>query len=177
MPRSRRWPSSVGGAPRWAVACAWATPACVVPSGVWRTLVGFGAPLGWSDAQLRVERMPGFGTAYVVTLTVLSVSAAALTLGLVYPWGERIPRWVPTAGGRRLPVWVPALLAMSGAAMVTYLIVLSVVHWSSVSGFADRPRSGPALLMVGCYAPAALWPVLLLAVTGSYVQRRTRARR
>lgn len=138
-------------------------------------MVGFGVPLGWSQAHLRLERMPGFGTVYVVALTVLSVSAATLTLGLAYPWGERVPGWVPVAGGRRIPTWLPVLLAIAGAAMVTYLIILSVLHWSDVSGFADRPRSGWALLMVACYLPAALWPLLLLAVTYSYIQRRARA--
>ena len=167
---TRRTP--VAGTPRWALVCAWATPACVAPSGIWRTLVGFGAPLGWSQAHLRLERIPGFGTAYVVALTVLSVSAAALTLGLVYPWGERTPDWVPLVGGRRIPLWLPALLAISGAAVVTCLVVLSVINWSQVSGFADRPRSGWALLMVACYLPAALWPPLLLAVTYSYIRRR-----
>ncbi len=168
------WPSPVPGAPRWAVVCAWATPGCVIPSGIWRTLVGIGVPLGWTDEQLRLERIPGFGTGYVIVLTLVTVSAAALTLGLVYPWGDRVPAWVPGAGGRRIPTWLPVSLATAGAATVAVLVALSVIHWSDVSGFADRPRSGWALLMLGCYLPAGLWPGLLLTVTWSYLRRRTR---
>jgi hypothetical protein len=168
-------PTPVAGTPRWAVATAWATPLCVAPSGIWRTLVGLGVPLGWSDTHLRLERIPGLGTAYVITLTVMTLSAAALTLGLVYPWGEHLPGWVPAVGGRPVPTWLATVVALSGAAVVTYLIVLSLINWSHVSGFSDRPGSGWALLMAGCYLPACLWPVLLLAVLYSYLRRRTTA--
>jgi hypothetical protein len=165
----------VSGTPRWALFCAWATPVCVIPSGIWRTLVGFGVPLGWTRAHLRQEQIPGFGTVYVLALTLLSVSAAALTLGLVYRWGECLPGWVPLMSGRRIPVWLPTLVAVGGAAIVTCLIVLSITNWSHVSGFADNPRSGWAMLMMACYVPAALWPPLLLAATYSYVRRRRAA--
>lgn len=172
--RPNRWPKPVPGTPRWTVACAWATPACVAPSGVWRTLVGLGVPLGWSEAHLRLERIPGFGTAYVLALTGLSLGAAALTLGLVYPWGQRLPGWLPAVGGRRIPRWMVAAAAISGAVVVTCLIVLSILNWSQVSGFADRPGSAWALLMVCCYLPACLWPVLLLAVLYAYLRRPLR---
>ncbi len=170
------WGTPARGTPRWAVICAWATPASVVPSGIWRTLVGLGVPLGWSREHLQLENIPGSGTAYVLGLTVLSISAAALTLGLVYPWGERVPGRLPALGGRRIPTWVPVLLAVTGAAAVSTLVVLSVVNWSQVSGFADRPYSGWALLMLACYLPAVLWPPLLLTVTCGYLRRRIGSR-
>lgn len=144
----------------------------MLPSGVWRTAVGLGVPLGWGEAQLRSQGIPGSGTAYVLGLTFVSVSAAALTLGLVQRWGETLPGRVPVIGGRRLPTSLVAGAALLGAAVVAGIVVLSIVHWSSVSGFADRPTSGWALLMVVCYAPVALWPVLLTAVTVAYVRRR-----
>jgi hypothetical protein len=173
--RTVTWTGPVNGTPRWALTCAWATPISVIPSGLWRTMVGFGVPLGWTPAHLRLEQIPGFGTVYVLVLTLVSTAAAALTLGLVYPWGERLPGWVPLVSGRRVPVRLPIILAVSGAAIVTYLIVLSIINWSHVSGFADNPRSGWATLMVACYLPAALWPPLLLAVTYSYARRRLAA--
>lgn len=165
----------VEGTPRWAVVCAWATVACVMPSSLWRVLVGLGVPLGWSDKHLALERIPGFGTAYVITLSVLSVAAASLTLGLVQSWGEVLPRWIPALGGRRVPVWFAIVVALVGAAAVTQLVVTSIVNWSAVSGFAERPTSGWAVLMLGCYLPATLWPVLLLVTLAAYVRRRTSA--
>lgn len=161
------------GTPRWAVACAGATVLCVVPSSVWRVLVGIGVPLGWSDEHLALERIPGFGTFYVISLSVASVGAAALTLGLVQRWGEVFPRWIPGLGGRRVALWFPVVAVLVGAAAVAQLVVTSIVHWSSVSGFADRPSSAWAILQLACYLPATLWPLLLLATLVAYVRRRT----
>lgn len=165
---------AVSGTPRWATACAWATLGCVVPACAWRSAVGLGVPLGWTREHLELERIPGYGTAYVLGLSAASLGAAALTLGLVQEWGERVPAGLPLLGGRRLPTVLVATTAVLGAAGVLVLVCLSVVHWPSVSGFGDRPTSGWALLMVACYAPSALWPPLLLAVTAAYVRRRRR---
>lgn len=167
----RRFPP-VPGAPRWAVICAWVTVASVLPSCAWRTAVGLGVPLGWGEAHLRLEHIPGDGTSYVIRLSAAMIAAAALTLGLVYRWGERVPVRIPLLGGRRLPVWPVAAVAVAGAVVVSGIAGLSIAHWSSVSGFSDRPTSGWALLMVACYAPALLWPPLLLAVTLAYIRRR-----
>ncbi len=165
------------GTPKWAVICAWVTVACVLPSCAWRTAVGLGVPLGWSEAHLRLERIPGYGTFYVIELSVASIAAAALTLGLVYRWGERVPAGVPLLGDRCLPVWLVAAVAVAVAIVVSGIVWLSIAHWSGVSGFSDRPTSGWALLMAACYAPAILWPPLLLAVTLAYVRRRISRRR
>lgn len=58
---------TVPGTPRWAVACAWTCVASVVLSALWRTAVGLGVPLGWSADHLRLERIPGPGTAWCST--------------------------------------------------------------------------------------------------------------
>lgn len=160
------------GTPRWAAIAAWATVACVLPSSVWRIAVGLGAPLGWTEERLRLERIPGYGTFYVSWLSLTSVLAASLTLGLIYRWGQRVPARVPYLGGRLLPLWLAAGSAVVGAVIVAGLVWLSIAHWSQVSGFADRPTSGWALFMAACYAPAVLWAPLLLAVTWAYVRRR-----
>ncbi len=167
----------VPGTPRWAVICAWVTLASVLPSCAWRTAVGLGVPLGWSEAHLRLEHIPGDGTFYVIRLSGVTIAAAALTLGLVYQWGERVPTGVPLLGGRRLPVWPVAAVAVAGAIVVSGIVGLSIAHWSSVSGFSDRPMSAWALLMAACYAPTLLWPPLLLTVTLAYLRRRTSRRR
>lgn len=167
----------VPGTPRWAVVAAWMTVGCVLPSAVWRTAVGLGVPLGWSDEHLALERIPGFGTLYVIGLSLASTAAAALTLGLVQRWGEVLPRRAPVLGGRRVPVALVVVLAGAGIMAVTDVVVLSVRHWDQVSGFADRSGSGWALLMDACYLPAVLWPVLLLVVTAAHVHRRLVAAR
>lgn len=164
----------VAGTPPWAAVAAWATVASVAPACIWRTAVGLGVPLGWSDAHLRLERIPGYGTFYVIWLSVASIAAALVTLGLIYPWGERVPRRVPLVGGRQFPVWLVAGVAVIGGLVVAGLVWLSIINWSQVSGFADQPTSGWSVLMAACYSLNVLWAPLLFAVTVAYVQRRTR---
>lgn len=164
--------TAVPGTPRWAVVAAYGAILSVLPSGLWRTAVGLGVPLGWSNAHLRLEHIPGDGTWYVISLTVLSVGAATLTLGLVYRWGEVVPRWIPVLGGWRIPPLVAVMPATAGALAVTALGVVSALRWDSVSGFADDPDSGWARFMAVCYAPALLWGPLLIAVTVAYWRRR-----
>jgi len=62
-------------------------------------------PLGWTDAHLRLEHISGEGTQYIISLTVLSVGAALLTLSRVYRWGEVVPRWAPFSAIARSQLW------------------------------------------------------------------------
>jgi hypothetical protein len=171
----RAW-EPVAGTPRWAVVAAWATVWCVIPSSVWRSVAGFGVPLGMSDEWRELQRIPGPGTVYVLSLSVLSIALASLTLGLVHPWGERIPARLPVIGGRRPPTWLVVGSAMTGAVLLAAIVVLSAVNWDVVIGGAGRPAPAWELLATACYLPAALWPVLLTAVTVAYARRRAGSR-
>lgn len=162
------------GPARWAVWLAGATVASVVPSAIWRTSVGLGVDLGWSQQHLDFERIPGLGTFYVIALSLLSLFAASFTLGLVRPWGERFPGWLPIVGGRPVPVSKAVVAAVIGASVVITICVMSIVRWDEVSGFADRPDSGWARLMAACYLPAVFWGPMLLAVTWDYWRRCAR---
>ena len=169
----REW-EPVAGTPRWAVIAAWATVWCVLPSSVWRSAAGFGAGLGLSDEWRELQQIPGPGTVYVLALSVLSIGFAALTLGLVYQWGERVPARVPVVGGRRYPTWLVAGIAAAGVVPLVAIVVLSAANWDVLIGAAGNPSAGWSLLATVCYLPAALWPVLVAAVTVAYVRRRAR---
>lgn len=158
---------------QWAVRLARATVACVVPSSAWRVAVGLGADLGWSESQLERQHIPGAGTVYVIVLSVLSLVAAGLTIGLVRPWGERLPSRL---GGRAFPGGAVVATAILGASIVGWMTIMSLRNWEQVSGFGDDRRSGWARLMIACYAPAALWAPMLLAVTWDRWRRRRRGR-
>lgn len=160
------------GTPRWAVAAAYVTVASVMPSGIWRTLVGLGVDLGWSEEQRELQQIPGAGTLYVITLSALSIACAALTLGLVYRCGEVLPPWLPVVGGRRVPASFALGAASLGVLAVGGVVVTSVLRWDQVSGFGDRPDSGWARLMAASYLPAVLWPPLLAAVAIACWRRR-----
>ncbi|MEU4623425.1 hypothetical protein AB0G04_26065 [Actinoplanes sp. NPDC023801] len=171
-----RRPEPVTGTPRWAVLAAWATVWCVIPSAVWRSAAGLGAGLGMSDEWRELQGIPGPGTVYVLSLSVLSIVFASLTLGLVYPWGERVPARVPLIGGRRYPTWLVVALVVAGVVPLAVIVVMSAASWDVLLGVAGRPSPGWVMLATACYLPAALWPGLVVAVTVAYVRRRAQGR-
>lgn len=93
------------------------------------------------------------------------LTGAVLTLGLVLPWGERVPRWVPRAGGRPVPVPLAAVPAATVAALFTAGGVQSV----SLALTGAVPV-GTALML-----PFWAWGPLLGLATWGYVRHRAAA--
>ncbi|MFC0005719.1 hypothetical protein [Micromonospora siamensis] len=160
--------------PRWAEWAARAVPWLVLPSGLWRIALGLGVPMGFTGELARLYHAPGWITPYVIALTALAEAAALLTLGLVRPWGEVLPRWVPRWGGRRVPVGLAVTVAALGVLALTVLAVPTVAVWNGPEnmGDPDAPQGVAGALMTACYAPQLAWPPLLAAVTYAYWRRR-----
>lgn len=101
---------------------------------------------------------------------------SVLTVGLIRPWGERFPRWMPGLAGREVPV---AVAAVPGGVVATVLCV-SAIPMIALSFASSADGLGltdwwSRLLMV-LVLPLWLWgPMLALAVWG-YVEHRTRSR-
>lgn len=135
---------------------------------------GMGMPQAWMD---RLDA-PGWGSVYVIGLSVFSEALALLTLGLVQPWGERVPRWVPVLGGRRVPVFAAVVPALAGAIALMVLWTPILWEWTSsgLIGPAVEPSTGWQVVMFVAYAPLVLWGPLLAAVTFGYWQRRRQER-
>jgi len=165
----------VDGTPRWAVLAAYGTVVSVLPSAVWRTAIGFGADLGMPQAWRDYYQVPGRGTVYVLALSLLSLGAATLTLGLIYRWGEVVPSWVPKIGGQSIPALLVVFAAVLGAGIVTAFAVTSAVNWETISSFRGKPAPEGYALATAAYAPALCWGPLLLLVTFAYWRRRTQS--
>jgi hypothetical protein len=149
--------------------------AVALPTVIWRVLVGLGATLGTPASWRRSEHLPGAGTSYVFGLSALQLAAALLTLVLVVPGADRLPRWSPVAAGRRMPRELVAGVSLIGSFALISVCVLSVINWRSVDPFHDAPTvSGWSLLCWACYAAALAWPVLLIATTLGYWRSRSR---
>ncbi|SOB88503.1 hypothetical protein [Streptomyces sp. 1331.2] len=158
-------------APRWAVWAAWATVLCTVPSCVWRLLLGFGADVGFTG------RLGSLYTGtpimvYVLILSVASQAAACLTLGLVKPWGERVPGWVPRLGGRRIPPLVVVIPAAVGAVAVMGLCAAVTLVPNGPLEHPDFPHGTAGVIMDICYAPLLAWGPLVAVLTIAYARRR-----
>jgi hypothetical protein len=161
--------------PRWLDRTARAVPLAVLPSGLWRMAMAVGIPVGFSG-QLAEDWRPGLETSsYITLLTLVTEVLAFLTIGLVRPWGERMPRWIPVLGGRRIPAWAAVVPAALGALAV--MAVTVPMFWgkppASVGG-REAPQGTAAWIMNACYAPLLLWGPLVTVVTAAYARRRRR---
>ncbi len=162
-------PRNVTRPPRWVVWAAHAVPLCVLPSGLWRLAMAVGIPVGFSDAALRSDYdLPGWGAIYVVGLAVVLEGLALLTLGLVRPWGEVVPRWLPFIGGKPVPPMAAVLAAGIGALLITMIMLSQLMVW-------DKVDTTGLPLMGLSYAPLLAWGPLLAVVTVSYHLRHRRA--
>jgi hypothetical protein len=157
---------------RRAVVLAHLVPLTVLPAGVWRTFMGFGFPMGFSESALRTGGIPGPGSAWIFFLTVFSEALALLTLGLVRPWGEIVPAWVPRLRGRRIPPAAVVAPATAGGILLIFIWAFAIT--GLFNGRADEFTGGTGwwVLLVGCYLPGMLWGPLLLWVTYLYHRRR-----
>ncbi|MEV7566598.1 hypothetical protein [Streptomyces tanashiensis] len=159
--------------PRWAVVAAHAVPLIVLPSGIWRVALTFGAPVARVDD-------PGLGQGvFQLGLTVLAELLAFLTLGLVREWGEVFPRRLPFLGGRPVGARGATFAALSGAFGLTALTC-----WYTYLAYAGIGERSPGthvegtlqqVLFYACYLPLAAWAPLLAAVAIAYRRRRVSA--
>ncbi|AQS65923.1 hypothetical protein [Streptomyces pactum] len=154
---------------RWAVRAAHTTALLTLPTGIWRLLLAAGQPAGYTDAGYEAMGIAGWGVVYVVGLSVVSEALALLTLGLVRPWGEVVPRWIPLVGGRPVPVLAAVLPAGLGAVVLTALWTPFAWWWATPH--PDMTPLGDTLLGFA-YLPLIAWGPLLGAVTVSYYRRR-----
>ncbi|MEU1308697.1 hypothetical protein ABZ419_07355 [Streptomyces cinnamoneus] len=162
-------PDCTSRPPRWAVWAAHLTTLVVLPSGLWRIALVLGYPAGYTD-----EGFVGFQSAgakvWMLTLSVVCELLAFLTVGLVRPWGEVVPRWIPLVGGRVVRPMAAVVPAVLGAVALTCL--WADVPWWWTFPHDDMTATGN--LVVGLlYQPLVLWGPLLAAVTVSYHRRRT----
>jgi hypothetical protein len=163
--------------PTWAKIAAWAVPLTTIPSIAWRmgNLVG---GLITGDDPCIVQGAPLWEKVYLLAvLPSVQLGLALLTVGLIRPWGEVFPRWMPALGGRRVPVAFAVAAATTGAVLVGVWLWIGVVM--DLLGVQPTPLkpvppgcSVPGWDVLRWYTPMFLWPPLLLAVTWHYLRRR-----
>ncbi|MFC0676086.1 hypothetical protein [Brachybacterium hainanense] len=148
-----------------------------VPSIIWRLLMLAGADLGFAEAQL--FRTDPRGVSYVLALCVIEAAVCLACWGLIRPWGERLPRWLPGLGGRVIPRLLPTAVGLAGT--LALVMILAPLLWSFGGAWlgiteAWTPTDGmtPAqsLLLGVMYAPFFLWPVPVAGAVVGYWRRR-----
>lgn len=151
---------------RWPRRLAHAVPLLVLPSAVWRIAFVAGLPVAGIPVGGGLEHV------YVIALVLVSEGAALLTLGLVQPWGEVVPRWIPLLGGRAVRPMAAFLPAVTGAAAL--VVVWGWVFWgmATTDFFEHFDSTAQRLLVTSCYLPLLAWGPLLAAVAIAYRRRR-----
>ncbi|MEU6717036.1 hypothetical protein ABZ897_36710 [Nonomuraea sp. NPDC046802] len=163
-----RRPFSAAGALRigwYATAVAVAVP---VVYAVTRFGWFLGVPVGISDEFLSyIAEITPIGAG----LGALGLIGAGLTVGLVRPWGEIWPRWVPFLRGRPIPALFPACSALAVSLPITSAGLMYVRK--KLSGEQVGPAGAADEL--GAWLPEMLWPLwgAALAVAAlAYLSRR-----
>lgn len=161
--------------PRWAYWLAHAIPLMTLPSGLWRLGLVGGSSMGLA-VQGTSGQLIGSGEAvYIVFLTVFIEALALTAFGMVKPWGEITPRWIPFVGSRPIAPYaaiIPATLGSLG------LIATWTYGFRNIFTDDFLPFSSTAwkTLMIACYAPLYLWGPSLLVLTWAYYRRRVSVR-
>ncbi len=144
--RDRTWQDVGRPVPRHVVIAAHLVALTVLPAGVWRIVLGSGVTMGFTRAALEADDMPGWGTVSVVFLSLLTEGLALLTLGLVRPWGEVVPGWVPRLRGRRIPPRAVVIPATIGGVLLTAIWGFAFAGLlgarESASGMRSRAPAG-----------------------------------
>lgn len=155
--------------PRWAVRAAHAAALVTLPSGIWRLLLAAGFTAGYTESGYEAMGFTGWGAVYVVGLSTAGELLALLTLGLVRPWGEVLPRWVPPVGGRRPNPRTVTVTAGLGAGALTLGLTQFALWWA----FPHPDMTPLGNTLAGfLYLPLVAWGPLLAAVTIDYRRRR-----
>jgi len=84
---------------------------------------------------------PGREALAILGLTLLSEVVALLSLGLVRPWGEVFPSWMPLIGGRRVPPVGASVLAATGAVALMAIWTFATVNFFVLTVFG-APGNG-----------------------------------
>lgn len=156
-------------APPWAVRSAQLITLIVLPTALWRLAMVLGFPSGYTAAGFVPFDTPG-AKLWMLTLSVVCELLALLSLGLVRPWGETVPRCIPRVGGRCVRPLAAVVPAAAGALALTAIWAAMPLWWT----YPHTDMTPTGRLLVGViYQPLVLWGPLLGAVTVSYY-RRTR---
>ncbi|MEV7097273.1 hypothetical protein AB0M80_30900 [Amycolatopsis sp. NPDC051045] len=118
-------------------------------------MFGFGEPILWAGLGLAVSAAAG----------------AWLTSGLIRPWGEIFPRWIPLLRGRRVPIRLAVVPGLVVAVMVATtakdLLLTFATGDSGLAAVTDWPLVA---------LPMLLWPLwafaLAMAAAGYGIRRR-----
>ncbi|MCJ8012698.1 hypothetical protein MUG84_13250 [Paenibacillus sp. KQZ6P-2] len=156
--------TSSDSAARWGKWATWIAILAPVYYDITRIAWLLGIPLGITEEMFRSLQDTGAASAGA-GLALVSIGGAVLTRGLIEPWGETFPRWIPFLAGKR----VPPTLAIVPAALVSVMLTITGIQTVRdsfvISLFPNWGATTPLLLM-------PIWGIALGAAAIAYYYRR-----
>jgi hypothetical protein len=151
---------------RWGRIAVWTAVLIPAVYAATRWAWALGVPFGFSTAQLRQldREMPGIWWAGAA-LGSMALLGAWLTIGLIRPWGEVFPRWIPVLRGRRVPVMVAVIPALGAALVITSAGLMMTRILLTHPSWGNWAAMGPAVLW-------PFWGAALAAAAVAYRARR-----
>jgi hypothetical protein len=123
----------------------------------------------WPQLGGPIEQLTPEIRLWGVLLGAAALLGTVLTLGLIRPWGEVFPRWMPGLAGRPVPV---AVAAVPGG-VVAAIVCVSAVPMTVSMLVSDLTATEKAVALLAF--PFAVWgPALALAVWGYVAHRSSR---
>jgi hypothetical protein len=99
-------------------------------------------------------------------LGLIALTSGIVTLGLIRPWGEVWPRWIPLVAGRPVPIKAAVI---PGGVAATLLLVGS----ASLIGLLWSPDASTTKnLLFLLLLPFPVWGTSLALATAAYNYRR-----
>jgi hypothetical protein len=181
----RRFRGACGNCGRDHHPTGWTTPAAAARWGRWAVAVAVAVPIGYAltrwawalDIPLGVSReglhkeaaeSPGIWLAGAM-LATMGAGGAWLTVGLVRPWGEVYPRWIPYLRGKQVRPRTAIIPATAVAMLVTSagLMYLRALAIGRIELTADT---------WGLFVPELFWPLWGLALGAATLAYHLRRR-
>ena len=173
-PTTHDGPQTERPVPRWANLLAHVVPLLTLPSGLWRVGIALGYSMGTLDDNGQPFHVQGWEAVYILGISIFAEAVALTAFGLVRPWGEVTPRWIPFIGGRRVRPLAAVVPAVLGS--LALILIWTYGFREAFFSFDGLPipftNHAWATLMIACYAPLNLWGPLLLVLTWAYYRRR-----
>ncbi|MGY1849609.1 hypothetical protein [Blastococcus sp. SYSU DS1021] len=157
-----RW-TEPANALRWGRIATWIAVAGPLPYALLRMTWLTPWPLGLPEGGELETATRLFG----LLLGFAALGGAVLTVGLIRPWGEVWPGWVPGLRGRPVPVRVPVL---AGGLVAAVLLAASPgLVVAGIEGLTAGDGMQAALLLI---FPTLPWGLALAAAVTAYAYRR-----
>jgi len=154
----------------------WTTPESAARWGRWATGVAVAVPVGYATTRIAWALGIPFGVSqdlldelgdqryFGAALGLLGVGGAVLTVGLVRPWGEIWPRWIPWLRGRRVPVGV----AVIPASIVSFIVMSAGLMFVRLRFSGGLASAFPGEVSdIAAWLPEMFWPLWSLSLAAA----------